>query len=109
MKGKIVKGKLPSDEVLDKMRALLEKLPMSRALPPDATPVDRAKFALCAEFVKYKHSTKTTQRDLAKRLGIDEALVSKITHYYYDEFTTDRLIRYLSVLYPKIQIGIKLK
>ena len=93
--------KFPSEKELKKARRFLAKAPASRMLLPNATPVDRAKYAICAEFVKYKNNTKITQRDLAEKLGIDEALVSKITHYNFDDFTTDRLINYLSRIYPK--------
>jgi predicted XRE-type DNA-binding protein len=59
------------------------------------------------EFVKYKNAHKLTQRALAERLGVDEALVSKIIHYSFDDFTIDRLIKYLSTLYPKLEFKVR--
>jgi len=47
---------------------------------------------------------KITQRELAKLLGIDEALVSKFVHYRFDEFTLDRLIGYLLILFPNADV-----
>lgn len=56
--------------------------------------------ALCEEFVKYLNAGSMKQKELAEKLGIAESLISKIIHYHYDEFTVDRLMRYLSVIYP---------
>lgn len=98
------KKKFPSDNELKKMRNLLSKGPAARPLPKDADPVERLKHALCAEFVKHKNKHKLTQKQLAAELKIDEALVSKIINYAFEEFTVDRLIKYLSVLYPGVNI-----
>jgi predicted XRE-type DNA-binding protein len=62
---------------------------------------------LCEEFVKYLNARKLTQRTLAEQFGIDEALVSKIIHYSFNELMTDRLIKYLSVLYPEVKVTIR--
>lgn len=99
--------KFPSEKELKEVRELLEKAPATRLLPRDASPVDRTKYALCEEFVKYLNANKLTQRALAEKLGIDEALVSKIVHYSFDEFTTDRLIKYLAVIYPDVKVLVR--
>lgn len=66
----------------------------------------RVKYSLCENFVSYLLDHKLTQRELADKIGIDEALVSKIVHYNFDDFTIDLLIKYLAVIYPnrKIQL-----
>jgi predicted XRE-type DNA-binding protein len=99
--------KFPSDKELKEVRGILDHGPAARPLSKDASPVDKAKYSLCEEFVKYKNAHKLTQRALAELLGIDEALVSKIIHYSFEEFTTDRLIKYLSVLYPKVEVKVR--
>ena len=98
--------KFPSEKELKNVRTFLEKVPGSRMLPANASSVDRVKFSLCENFVSYLLDHKLTQRELADKIGIDEALVSKIVHYNFDDFTIDRLIKYLSVIYPnrKIQL-----
>lgn len=96
--------KFPNDKELKKAREALEKGPAAKLLPKNASPVDKMKYSLCEEFVKYKNQNNLTQRALAEKLGIDEALVSKIIHYSFEEFTTDRLVKYLAVLYPKLEI-----
>ena len=101
--------KFPSEKELKEARAALEKAPASRMLPPDASSVDRLKFSLCEEFVSYLRDNKLTQRELAEKIEIDESLVSKIVHYNFDDFTIDRLVKYLSVLFPKADLEILVK
>ena len=96
--------KFPSEKELKEAREALEKAPASKLLPKNASPVDRMKYSICEKFVKYKNEHNLTQRALAEKLGIDEALISKIIHYSFDEFTIDRLIKYLAVLYPKLKV-----
>ena len=62
------------------------------------THADRIKYTICAEFIVYKRDKNLNQRELAQKLEIGEALVSKMLRYQFDEFTIDRLIRYLEKL-----------
>lgn len=96
--------KFPGKKELAEVRERLSKGRAAKPLPAKAGPVERLKHGLCAEFVKYKNRKGLTQKQLAKKLDIDEALVSKIVNYAYDEFTVDRLVKYLSALYPNIDI-----
>lgn len=98
--------KFPNEKDLKKVRDLLEKSPATRLLPKNAPPVDRAKHTICQEIVKFKNLHGLSQRDLAEKMGIDEALVSKLVHYQLDEFTTDRLIRYVNQLYEHVEVKI---
>jgi len=98
------KQKFPSEHELAEIRELLSSGPAARPLPENADAVQRLKHAICTEFVKYKNKTKITQKNLAKELSIDEALMSKIINYAYDEFTVDRLMKFLSALYPDVDV-----
>jgi predicted XRE-type DNA-binding protein len=101
--------KFPSEKELKEVRDALEKGVAARMLPPDAGPVERLKFSLCEQFVSYLLEHKITQRELAEKIGIDESLMSKIVHYNFDDFTIDRLVKYLSVLFPKADLEILIK
>jgi predicted XRE-type DNA-binding protein len=90
------------EEVLKRLEANPERY--GRIVPNDAPPLDLMKRDLCAQFVIYKRENKISQRDLAQKLEIDEALVSKILRYHFDEFTLDRLIRYLAILGIKFEL-----
>lgn len=35
--------------------------------------------------------------------------MSKIVHYHFDDFTIDRLVKYLSILFPKADLAILVK
>jgi predicted XRE-type DNA-binding protein len=93
------------DEAMKEMSAHLPSLP----LKPGASVVDRLKFQLCAQFVIFAQSNQMSQQELADQIGIDKSLMSKILHYHLDEFTSDRLIKYLAVLDPALQIEVKAK
>jgi predicted XRE-type DNA-binding protein len=75
----------------------------SRAIPSDAPLTDRIKRDMCAELIIYKREHDLNQRELAQKLEISEALVSKILRYRFDEFTIDRLVRYLEKLSIKYE------
>jgi predicted XRE-type DNA-binding protein len=96
----------PSEKELKKIRKLLSKGIASRPLPPNATPVDKIKYKICQKFIIYKNSSPMTQKEMAKKLGIDESLMSKILHCHYDEFTIDRLLKFLGILFSSIDIKI---
>lgn len=98
------KTKWPSEAQIKEMREKLSEAPASRPLPSDATPIDKIKHDICREFVVYKNSSRITQKALADKVGIDEALMSKILHYNIDEFTIDRLVRFLIALRPNAKL-----
>jgi predicted XRE-type DNA-binding protein len=75
----------------------------SRVVPADASHVDRIKRDICAEIIIYKREHILNQRELSQKLEISEALVSKMLRYHFEEFTLDRLIRYLESLNIKFE------
>ena len=95
--------KFPSKSELERVRNKLGKGPASRPLPKNERLVEGTKFRLCKKIVIYKNSNNLTQRSLSQKIGI---LMSKILHYHFDEFTTDRLIKYLSKIYAKIDVKV---
>ena len=48
-----------------------------------------------------------TQKALAEKINIDEALMSKILHYNIEEFTIDRLVKFLAILHPGAEVKIE--
>jgi len=98
--------KFPTDKEMKRVLALLENEPGSRLLPKNASKTDILKYELCKKFVIYKNKKKILQKDLAKELGVDSSLVSKILNYYIDEFTVDRLLMLVLKIYPKTTIRV---
>ncbi len=104
-------SKWPERKEIERVLKKLEENPelYSRALPPNATEKERIKYDLCAEFVKYMNRNEITQRELAKRIGIDEALVSKVVRYHIDEFSLDRLYDFLNALDSSLMLKVTRK
>ncbi len=99
-------SKFPSKQDLDIMKKKLNNVMASKILSKNADITERIKFSLCEKFVIYKNHYNLTQKELACRIGIDSSLMSKILHYHFEEFSTDRLIRYLSKIYSKIEFEV---
>lgn len=93
---------------LRRMRDLLSdpKRIGSRVTPPDASMVDKTKDLIGKNIVIYMNDHRLSQRQMAERLEENESLVSKVVRYHYDEFTIDRLLKYLGKLYPNVKIDI---
>ena len=96
----------PSRNELARARKKLASSEPARILPPDAPKVDRLKFDLCREFVRFLRVHGTSQRQLAGRLGIDPARMNEIVKYRIDRFTVDRLIDYASRLNPRLRVSL---
>ena len=98
----------PSKEELKKMRKILNRGPFTRPLPENATPIEKLKYEICRQFVRAYNKDSVTQKNYAKKLGIDPAIMSKILHYHIDRFTVDRLFTYLEILHPNAKISVKI-
>jgi predicted XRE-type DNA-binding protein len=96
----------PSRKEIKRVLKELEHIEGSRMLHPDDSLVDRIKFDICARFIIYRRENEITQKELAKILDLDPALMSKILHYRFDDFTIDRLVRLLEILHKDISIKI---
>lgn len=99
----------PPDHILIPIREMLSdpSYEGSLALPPDASPVYRAKYEASQLMIQYLHRHKLLQKDLAKKLEVDEARMSQILNGRIASFTLDRLIGYVEILYPKLKIKIE--
>jgi len=96
----------PNSKELDSVLEELEKKEGTLALPENATPLEIFRWELCQKFIKYKKDNNITQREMAKRLGVDEGKVSKILHHRIDDFSTDRLITLYSKLDPNLRLEV---
>ena len=99
--------KFPSEKELAKVRKKLEKAEGSLVLSPNATSLEKLRYEICRQFVIYHREHELTSKELAKRVGVDESLMSKILRYRHDRFSTDKLIEMLSKIYPKHHLVLK--
>lgn len=94
-----------NDEIL-RISNKLSKGTASRPPDKNASSVEKIKYSLCQEFVKYLLDKQITQAELAEQLGLDPSIVSKICRYNTERFTVDYLIRHLEVIRPGKNISI---
>ena len=76
------------------------------ALPESATEVDRAKYQLCQLIARYQRERGLMQKDIARKLGVDESRISDILRGKIESFTLDRLIGYAEKLHPKLRVQV---
>ena len=76
------------------------------ALPENATEVDRAKYQLCQLIAKYQREHGLLQKDIARKLGVDESRISDILRGKIEGFTLDRLIGYAEKLHPRLKVQV---
>lgn len=107
----MMKNKKPSSKVKlppqNDIKAFLDdvesgKIEGSYGLPKNATHLDRLKYSLCRDFVRYLSTEGLTQRDLARDLGVNEARVSEIVNYKIWLLSADALIDLHSKIYPEV-------
>lgn len=94
----------PSDNELKRMRKLLANVEGSTIIPKDAPKVERLKYEICQSILKKFEISKMSQKEFAIFLSIDEALVSKLLKNKIENFTIDRLLKYLEIVQPDYQI-----
>jgi predicted XRE-type DNA-binding protein len=99
--------KFPSEKELAKMRKNLEKAEGSLLLTPNATPLEKLRYEICRQFVIYQREHDLKCKDLAKLVGVDESLMSKVLRYRHDRFSTDKLVEMLSKIHPKHHLVLK--
>jgi predicted XRE-type DNA-binding protein len=99
--------KFPSQKELAKMRKKLEKAEGSIVLSPKASTLDKLRYEICRQFVIYQRDHDLTCKDLAKLIGVDESLMSKVLRYRHDRFSTDKLVEMLLKIYPKHHLVLK--
>ncbi|MCM2279988.1 MAG: helix-turn-helix domain-containing protein [Oligoflexia bacterium] len=83
-----------------------DKTAYSYVLPPDAGPIDRAKYDVCRKILKFKMEKHLSQRQVAEMIGVPETRVSEILHYKIWKFSLDRLLEYYQKVNPKMVLKV---
>ena len=95
----------PDEKSLEKMRKKLEKADGFLMLDEGASELDRFRFKICQELLKYSYKNDYKDSEMADFLGLTKADMSRIFNHRIDKFSTDKLIK----LYAKIKPEYKLK
>ena len=96
----------PDAKKIKEMAEKLDKVDGTLSLSPSASSLERFRFEIQQEFMKYKLEEGISGEELSERLGVDKAKVSKILRHRLDEFSTDRLLKLLSVIRPDLEYKI---
>ena len=94
----------PSKKELEKVLKELEKIEPTRVLAKNASTADRLKYELCKQFVLYLQDHEMSQKEMAEQIGVDPARINEIIKYRIELFTVDRLLDYLELLKPKLNV-----
>ncbi|KLL04833.1 MAG: hypothetical protein MRERV_11c071 [Mycoplasmataceae bacterium RV_VA103A] len=78
----------------------------SRALPINATPLEKAKYKLCEKILAYQQDNNLSITEVAERIKLTTAETKDIFHYHLDCFTFDRLITYANRLFSPREIEV---
>lgn len=73
------------------------------SLPKNSSSLDRFRFEIQQEFVKYKQEDGLSGFELAELLDVAKTAVSKILRHRLSEFSTDRILRLLSKIKPETE------
>lgn len=95
-----------NDNELKGIRKKTGRMQGTAMLPPNATPLDKAKFELCKQLLVYMRKHELSQRELAKQLGVVESRVSEIVHYRIKKLTLDRLVKYHQTVDPDFELKV---
>jgi|SRR6185312_10700658 len=96
----------PSRKEIKRVLKELKNVEGTLAIGPHPTPLESFRWKICQNFIRFTRHQGWNQKQLAEKLGIDEAKVSKILHHRIDEFSTDRLIMLYEKLDPKVKLSI---
>lgn len=83
------------------------KVEGSSVISKNAPPSDRIKSDLCRKILEYRRIHSLSQKELAKKLNLDEPEMSRVLHYKIDRYSIERLIDYVAILYPKVRFEIE--
>lgn len=109
MKKNQTQDRFPDEKTLKRIREKLSDPDYEGgniALPEDATPTDKAKYQLCQLIARYKRKHNLLQKEIAKKIGVDESRTSEILRCKIDSFTLDRLVKCAGKLHESLEIKI---
>ncbi len=96
----------PNSNELKKIRNKLEKRDGFKMLDPDASELDKFRFQICQDLLKYAKTNNLNATQMAKVLKITKADMSRIFNHRISKFSTDKLIHLYAVVYPEYKLKV---
>ena len=96
------KFSFPPEEELKKLLKRVEEPNFRRVnigLHPYATSIEKAKYKLCKDILRYKQENKLTTEDIAQKLGLNITKTEHILFSHINKLHLDKLIDYADSLH----------
>lgn len=77
-------------------------------MPYNATPIEKAKYKLCKDILRYEQDNDLTTKDIAEQLDLSIYRAEYILYSHIDKLTLDELITYANNLHIPRQLRINI-
>ena len=98
--------RFPGKDELRRVRKKLDKVEGFQMLDPEADELDKFRFGICQELLRYAQDGKLTAVQMAAMLGITKADMSRIFNHRIERFSTDKLIRLYAQIRPDYRLEV---
>ena len=75
-------------------------------LPENPTPLERAKYNICQNILRYKRESNLSREQIAQQIQLSKAETEELLFCHINNFTLDRLTEYASRLFSQLEIKI---
>lgn len=98
----------PTEKDLNDVINQLDPEEKTHTLSPEASELDKLKYAMCQQFIKYLTDNNLDVEQLAEKAEMKPALMSKIIHCHLEYYTLEQLLEYYLRVdrYAKFKIDI---
>lgn len=96
----------PNEKELKRAKAKLKRNQGFLMLSPDADELEKFRFNICQELLKYAQNHDLTAVEMAKFLEITKADMSRIFNHRIARFSTDKLVRLYSRINPRYRLKV---
>ena len=99
-------NKLSKQESDATCKKIKEKGWINKGLTPHATPIEKAKYEVCQNILRYKRENNLNEKELTQKIKIKPSKLDYLLFCHIEHFTLDELVLYASELFSPFQIGI---
>ncbi|CAI2184644.1 4130_t:CDS:2, partial [Funneliformis geosporum] len=75
-------------------------------LPADATPLEKTKYNICQNILRYQRENHLSDKEIAKRINLTQAETEDILFCRIPYFTLDRLMTYASQIFEPLEVKV---
>jgi hypothetical protein len=80
---------------------------INQGLAPNATPLEKSKYEICKNILRYKRENNLSEKDLGEKLGIKQTdKLEYLLFCHIDYFTLDELVEYASELFTPFHLTV---